>query len=85
MLPKQRRFAQEWGILSERNLLIPNNSVWNREFAKPFWAINTLRGFESPLSAMAKIISLPTMKAVYDSFIFRDTHSLSPVGAMGDG
>jgi hypothetical protein len=33
--PKQWFFAQKWGIVSERNLLIPNNSVWNREFAKP--------------------------------------------------
>ncbi len=28
-------FDQQWGNSSERNLLIPNNSVWNREFAKP--------------------------------------------------
>jgi hypothetical protein len=27
--------VQEWGIVSECNLLIPNNNVWNREFAKP--------------------------------------------------
>jgi len=39
--PKQWRFAQKWGIVSERNLLIPNNSVWNREFAKPFSVENS--------------------------------------------
>jgi len=26
--------AQKWSIVSERNLLIPNNGVWNRDFAK---------------------------------------------------
>jgi hypothetical protein len=30
-------------------------------------------------------IVFSSTKAVYDSLIFRDTHSLSPVGAMGDG
>jgi len=34
--PKQRRLAQKLVILSERNLLIPNTRLWNREFAKPF-------------------------------------------------
>jgi hypothetical protein len=26
------------GLSPERKLLIPNNSVWNREFVKPLWA-----------------------------------------------
>jgi hypothetical protein len=33
--PEQRLLARQWANSSERNLLIPNNSVWNREFGKP--------------------------------------------------
>jgi monovalent cation:H+ antiporter, CPA1 family len=32
---EQGCFAPRWGISSDRNLLIPNNNVWNREFATP--------------------------------------------------
>lgn len=33
--PKQGGFPQTQGISPEHKLLIQNNSVWNREFAKP--------------------------------------------------
>ena len=46
--PKQRPFAQKWGIVSERNLLIPNDSVWNREFAKPLYWLKPVPGVRIP-------------------------------------
>jgi len=52
--PEQRLFAQQLGNSSERKLLIPNNSVWNREFAKPFSVENSGEHFE--LSSFKKVL-----------------------------
>jgi hypothetical protein len=41
MLPSNGSLHKKWGIVSEHNRLIPNNSAWNREFAKPFSVENS--------------------------------------------